>query len=163
MLRFRNTNEVAHAFSNFYTQGLNRIFKTKTISSHSASRPQWYDKECRQLRNIAMNAGKHTTTDIGRENINTACRIYRACKQRKKRAYFKENMDKLENTFYKKRHLMWKTLSTLSSTNTTRNLPSGDDFFHHFQRKSENKHHEHFDYDYEAKAIETFNRNENNE
>ena len=58
------SNEIAMRLTEYITQAADRVFEKKVVKpSKSRKSPEWYDKECRQLRGEAVKAGERTISD----------------------------------------------------------------------------------------------------
>ena len=127
-----DTNILAHRYTDYLKQAYDRIFKIKRIKQTS-KKVNWFDKECRDLRQKAVNAGARAVTNDEKEYLVTCCRQYRACKQRKKRQYIASCFDKIESAYNSNKSTVWKTISSLCPNNIS--MPHHDDFYIHFKKK----------------------------
>ena len=59
----------------------------------------WYDKEYRLKRSEAIKAGEKVVGERDRCIQYTACKNYRSCKQRKKRAYRARCVENIEKAY----------------------------------------------------------------
>ena len=83
------TNSIASAFNSYIEQACKRTCPVKTThGTRKARGPRWYDRECRNKRSQAIKAGERAVTNEELTNLKEKCNEYRACKQRKKRAFF---------------------------------------------------------------------------
>ena len=79
------SNMIATKYTQFMTQALDRLAEKITIKKlHRKRGPLWYDRQCRQLRSKAINAGHRVETNTDYEKAKSACREYRSIKQIKK-------------------------------------------------------------------------------
>ena len=83
LVELEDTNGVASAFNEYVTQAVDRVCviskPTGRVKNNGAP---WFDKECRQKRAVAIQAG-HRVESIGdRQTQIEACRQYRTHTQR---------------------------------------------------------------------------------
>ena len=150
-----DVDSVARNFDNYISQACRRTFShdARTCRKHTKD-PAWYDAECRRKRVHAITAGECISNDEDREKQITACQQYRACKQRKKRAYEKRCIENIKSAYFSNRGDMWKILNHISKNINEINEPNDDDFYYHFNVLSSPQHKDCFHAEYEANAIE---------
>ena len=148
------------------------LFTTRVCSVHkgrakpySKQGPAWFDTELRKLRSKAVNAGQRVVTETDRNNVITACKQYRATKQRKIRQFQEMCSNKLHNAFLENKSNLWNVLKEINSSNRpSHNEPSLTEFTGYFQKLSESQEADYFDYSYETAAkafIEKYDEQKN--
>ena len=110
-----DVDSVARQFDKYISQACRRTFShdVRTCRKYTKG-PAWYDAECRRKRAHAIKAGERISNDEDREKQMTACQQYRACKQRKKRAYEKRCIEDIKSAYFRNRGDMWKILNHIS-------------------------------------------------
>ena len=96
------TNGVAVALNTYIKQACKRachVTRYPSKSPKSIRGSRWYDKECRIKRSQAVKAGERIVTCEQRVEMLDKCKEYRACKQRKKRAYKNAIISQIEQSF----------------------------------------------------------------
>ena len=68
--------------------------------------------------------------------LKEKCKEYRACKQRKKRAFKNSCINETENAFVNNKCDMWRTLSHIGNFQGPTSQPEAREFFEHFSRMS---------------------------
>ena len=133
-----DTNIVAEKLDDYISQACKRTFNhVKCKGKYKSKAPKWYDAECKAKRALAIRAGERVTTHIDKERQIAACRSYRACKQRKERAYTKKCVNEIRHAFHNDRGSLWRVLDNISNASPAVNSePSDSEFYHHFKNMS---------------------------
>ena len=108
------TNGVAVALNTYIEQACKRacnVTRYPSKSLKSIRGPRWYDKECWIKRSQAVKAGERIVTSEQWVEMLDKCKEYRACKQRKKRAYKNAVIAQIEQSFANNRCDMWHALN----------------------------------------------------
>ena len=151
--QLNEVDNVASLYSNYVLQACNRVFERKKLNCrNSVKRPKWYDNNCKSLRVKALAAGERVLNDSDQVICVEACKQYRNYKQFKRRQYYHECLDRIENTYNNNRSDLWNLLSYLSPDLSTSKTPSEDKFFTYFTVNSKPIHNTNFDYSYEKQA-----------
>ena len=110
-------------------------------------------------RALAIRAGERVTTHIDKERQIAASRSYRACKQRKERAYTKKCVNEIRHAFHNDRGSLWRVLGNISNASSAVNSETSDsEFYHHFKDMSIPRPPDDCDTNYEEAAIAFINR-----
>ena len=133
------TNDVAVALNSYIEQACERVCPVSFLSKGQNKGPRWCDKECRIKRSQAVKAGERIKTAAERDEMLEKCREYRACKQRKKRAYKNNCIAQIEKSFVHNRCDMWHTLNSICNSQTPSNQPEAHEFYEHFLKTSKKK------------------------
>ena len=150
------TNSIAFAFNSYIEQACKRTCPVKTThGTRKARGPRWYDRECRNKRSQAIKAGERAATNEELTNLKEKCNEYRACKQRKKRAFKNSCINEIETAFLTNRCDMWRTLSHICNFRRPTNQPEAREFYQHFSKMSNAPDEPFFNKEYEA-TIKSF-------
>ena len=118
----------------YLSQAVERVCKvsvsTTIVKSNGAP---WFDKECREKRSLAIQAGHRSECEIDREIQIAACKNYRAHKQRKRRQYYNDCVQLIIDKYESDRSNVWKTIEKLSQTRGDYASPSDNDFYEYFK------------------------------
>ena len=149
-----DTNTVASHFSDYITQAVERVCRTSTSTNRAKSNgAPWFDKECRNKRALAIQAGHNVECAEDRQMQIEACRDYRAHKQMRKRQYYNNCVVQIVDTYVSNRSKLWKTIENLSRSHCQHVAPSDDEFLQHFKGMSDNPTDNCFSPEYESVAL----------
>ena len=104
--------------------------------THATRKTIGYDRECRSKRSQAIKAGERAVTNEELVKLKEKCKEYRACKQRKKRAFKNSCINEIENAFANNKCDMWRTLSHIGNFQGPSSQPEAREFYEHFSRMS---------------------------
>ena len=125
--------------------------------------PRWYDNECRIKRSQAVKAGERIITAAERDEMLEKCREYRACKQRKKRAYKNDCIAEIEKSFVHNRCDMWHTLNSICNLQRPSHQPEAHEFYEQFLKTSETKDDSFFSKQFESEVKAFLDQYDNGE
>ena len=147
-----DTNTIASNYGKYFSQACHRIFLQKAGIIRKRTGPLWFDAECRSKRIEAITAGKNVMDEADRLNpLEKRCE-FRAIKQRKHCAFQQNCMRRIDDIYEYNQGELWKEFNKLLPTGMNTNMPSGDEFFEHFESMSQTKVNFLFDYSYEETA-----------
>ena len=111
------------------------------------------------MRRQAIKAGEHVISHAEKQIHITAFRNYRALRQRKQRDFHRDYIDKLETAMVKGNHNMWQVLKEICDYHSpSRDGPTSEFFFDHFNRLAVPNSVDYFDEGYENMAIDFTNK-----
>ena len=118
LVELEDTNRVASAFNKYVTEAVERVSKISKPTGRVKNKgAPWFDKECRQKRAVAIQAGHWVESIVDRQTQIEACRHYRTHKQRKRREYFSNCIRSIADIYQSDRSKVWQTLKKLSGPN----------------------------------------------
>ena len=160
LVELEDTNRVASAFNEYVTQAVDRVcIISKPTGRIKNKGAPWFDKECRQQRAVAIQAGHRVESIEDRQTQNEACRQYRTHKQRKRREYFNNCIRSIVDIYQSDRSKVWQTIQKLSGLNCDYIGPSDNEFFYHFKNISDFHTEDSLNPDYEATALKFLQKN----
>ena len=166
IVNLETTDEVAGHFDNFINQACQRLFPLKKCKpGKKVTNTTWFDKECKELRSLAVKSGERIETEFDRVNQHKACARYKACKQRKKRKHRENCIAEINNIFLSNSSNIWKELNKYQVNQTCINQPSIEDFFKHFSMLSVETKNDSFDDNYLKMAtdfLDEYDKDESN-
>ena len=137
LVELEDTNRVAFAFNEYVTQAVDRVcIISKPTGRVKDKGAPWFNKECRQKRTVAIQAGHRVESTEDRQTQIEACRQYRAHKQRKRREYLSNCVRSIVDIYQSDRSKVWQIIQKLSGPNCDYIGPSDNEFFYHFKNKS---------------------------
>ena len=155
MIQLGNAENVAGLFHAYIQQACDRLFKKRHVRPQRGSKkPSWYDKNCHELRHIAITAGERIDNEHERNLCIEACKNYRSYKQRMRRSYYHDCLKKIESTYIHDRSNLWNVLSELSPNLNAEIIPDKNEFYTYYKSHSEARINPFFDYQYEKYACE---------
>ena len=145
------TNAVAKAFNLYIEQACQRACQISQPIHRTRKKrgPAWYDKDCRIKRSRAIKTGERVVTQEQKLKHESCCKEYRACKQRKKRAFKNSSVDQIENAFLNNKWEMWHEFNRICNYQMTTNSPEPDEFFDYFSKTAKGLVKTFFNTDYE--------------
>ena len=131
-----------------------RVCKTKiTPGTRPNTGPIWYDQECRHRRSLALKAGARVHSYQDKEMLLLLCKEYRACKQRKQRAFRNSIINEIEHAHLYNKSNIWKVLDRINNSRLANCLPEGHEFVKFFKNLSNPQTAEYFDMTHEDEAV----------
>ena len=123
-------HEVAGLFSLYLSQAIERVCQTSKPAGRAKSNgAPWFDKECKEKRSLAMQAGHRVECNADREMHMVACKNYRALEQRKRRQYHNDCVRIIVDKYRSDKSNVLKTIETLSNSRDNYDGPSNSAFF----------------------------------
>ena len=110
----------------------------------------WYDKECRIKRSRAIKTGERVVTQEQKLKHENCCKEFRACKQRKNRAFKNSSVDQIQNTFLNNKCEMWHEFNRICNYQMTTNSPEPNEFFDYVSKTAKSQDKTFFNMDYES-------------
>ena len=153
LVELDDINTVASHSSHYVTQAVDHVCRISTANKAKNSGAPWFDKECREKRALAIQAGHRVECAQDRQMQIKACQLYRAHKQRKRRQYYNNCVLGILDTYECDRSKLWKTIESLSRSQYQHVTPSGDEFFQHFKNMSNLQANSKFSSEYESVAL----------
>ena len=149
-----DTTSVATLFNNFLSQAIERVCcVTDPAVRGKINKAPWFDKECREKRSRAIEAGHRADCTTDRRKQLEACKDYRADKQRKQRQYHAECVRTIIETYESNRSMVWKTIGRISRSYNNHCSPSDNEFYEYFQSMSTPNKEMCFNLEYETVAL----------
>ena len=151
-----SSDRVAKSFSAYVTDACKSVCslrKTKK-KKRRVKKVKWFDNELRKRRRDAIKAGERVVTSQDKANLVCKTRLYRACRQRKKRNAKNEKKANLIKIFKNDASKVWAELNKEEFTNEGDDKLR-DDLFKHFVEIGKNPKKEYFDENH-LKEIQNF-------
>ena len=153
MANIESTDVVASRFDSLLSQACQRTFDFReTRHKNYHNKAKWYDKECSQLRSTGVKAGERVYDNQDKLLFNQACKNYKACKQRKKRQFRSSCVNEIESIMKANPSDLFSYIDKINPINHDINTPSGEEFYHHFDKLAKPEESPDFDYEYEKNA-----------
>ena len=152
----KDTNMVAELFMAYLTQAVDRVCTVSTTTGRAKFKVNgapWFDRECREKRSLAIEAGHRVECDKDREIQIAACKDYRAHKQRKRRQYYNNCVRTIIDVYESNKSDVWKTIENLSRSRDNSIGPTDDDFFKYFKDMADIEPDNSFNTAYELVAL----------
>ena len=109
LVELEDTNTVASHFSDYITQAVERVCRTSTSTNRAKSNgAPWFDKECRNKRDLAIQAGHNVECAEDRQMQIEACRDYRAHKKMREIQYYNNCVVQIVDTYVSNWYKLWK-------------------------------------------------------
>ena len=146
-----SSDHLAGAFDDYIHQALERSCETRVTNMAARTRtgPQWYDRELRLKRSLAIKAGETMYNGTGNGDLLPHCR---SMKQRKQREYRRKCLESIEYAYKHDRQSMWKVLKNINNEHKVSIEPHYDEFYLFFKTLSSTNDLIYFDEKYEHEA-----------
>jgi hypothetical protein len=127
---------VGLALTRCVSQVLERICQVSYANKNKKqSGARWYDKELRQLRGAAIQAGERIETVEDFNELKTKTAVYKSTKQRKQRSFKYKCIENIKNMYGTDKRKFWKLLSDASSRNGNEDrAPTQSEFLGYFKK-----------------------------
>ena len=145
IVNYSSPNNVARCFEEYLIQACQRVFKMQRVKPHRSMGPVWFDSDCKRARYDAVQAGGR-----GAQEALDKCKYYRTLKQKKKRLFKQSCIDKIEQIYVSNRSDIWATISSFAPKTEPLNIPSGAEFWNHYEKLAQPEKLSEFDYEYES-------------
>ena len=158
----QSPSTIGKLYTHHITSTIDTVIQKKKVLP-PRDRPKWFDNECRTQRNLLVKFNYENETNVNNPvDLSKERRKYIALRQRKERIFNRNKRNEIDHAFKFDKSSMWPIIKRMSTDTSLNNMPSRDEFYDFFYRKSKKTFNPEFSYELEKEALAYIENMHNN-